>query len=188
MGNGGALTTAASGFEEGVNVVDATFSYTMDQRYSTYEAYRIAFDPYQDAGNSGNLISTTLDDGVPRFRKKVIIAEQGSQLGVNNASDRAAWEMGRRWGRSHSLRLTTDSWRDSAGTLYAPNSLAPVDIPSLKLSGVLWTISEVTYRKGPDGTLCDLVLMPPSAFAVQPTLPANLLPRDVQSIPSGSAR
>jgi prophage tail gpP-like protein len=75
--------------------------------------------------------------------------------------------VGNGWGRSRAVTLTTDSWRDSDGKLYAPNSLVPVNLPSLKIVGQSWLISEVTYRKGENGTQCDLVLMPPPGVQCQ---------------------
>lgn len=179
---------AASGFAEGVNVQRASASFTADQRFSTYQAYRFSFDSFTDLGDAGNLIGETSDPGVDRRRLRVIIAEMGHSLGQQNAIDRARWEASRRWGRSRTVRLTTDAWRDSAGALYVPNTLAPLDLPSLRVDGLLWLISEVTYRKGQQGTECDLVLMPPQAFAVQPALPPYVIPADVAQLPNNLGR
>ena len=76
------------------------------------------------------------------------------------------------------VRVKTDNWRDSSGRLYEPNTLADVDIPSININGKLWLISDVTYRKSEAGTECDLLLMPPESFAVQPTLPPQQVPDD----------
>ena len=175
----GAVRDAASGFKEGVNVLDAAFQMSDDQRFSKYSAYRVSFDTLRDVGQGPNLIAVRNDTGVARNRGKVIIMEQGYQLSLQNAADRASWEAARRWGRSHVLRVTTDSWRDKAGKLYEPNVSVPLDLPTLKVQNVRWLISEVTYRKEAGGTLCDLVMMPPEAFAVRPTLPPYPLPADL---------
>lgn len=88
------------------------------------------------------------------------------------AEDRAKWEAARRWGRSFFVRLNTDSWRDRAGALYTPNTMASLVLPSLKLGSetapVSWVIAQTTYIQGHSGTTCDLVLMPPQAFYQQP--------------------
>jgi prophage tail gpP-like protein len=60
------------------------------------------------------------------------------------------------FGRSTVVSVTTDSWRDSAGRLYAPNTQCLVELPSLHLPSDLLTIGEVTYRTGTGGTFCDL--------------------------------
>jgi prophage tail gpP-like protein len=81
--------------------------------------------------------------------------------------------MTRRKGRSQSIRLTCDSWRDSAGLLWQPNYGVPVDIGALHLSTSLvpWIISEVHYTVDADrGTVADLLLMPKDAFQPQPII------------------
>ncbi|MGI4940908.1 MAG: phage baseplate assembly protein [Janthinobacterium lividum] len=72
-------------------------------------------------------------------------------------------------GRSQTISLTCDSWRDSAGTLWQPNALARVDVPIMRLVNQFWIISEVIYRQDDDGTRADLLLMPPDAFQPEPT-------------------
>ena len=108
-------------------------------------------------------------------------------MGQEVAKDRAAWEALRRWARSADVRLTTDSWRDSAGRLYSPNTLALVDIPSLKVSSKLWSLSEVTYRMSDAGTACEVSMMAPEGFLQQPTLLAPL-PLDILGLPSNLGR
>ena len=89
--------------------------------------------------------------------------------GVDIGSRGATWEMNRRNGRSQSISLTCDNWRNSAGALWKPNSLATVDAPILKLPGKTWLISEVTYRRDDKSIHADLVLMLPDAFALAPS-------------------
>ena len=84
---------------------------------------------------------------------------------------RAQWEKARRYGRSQAATVTVDSWRDSAGTLWMPNRLCPVDLPALKIVGQRWLIASVTYQLGLEGgTRALLVLMPPEAFQPEPNL------------------
>lgn len=162
--------SAASGFEQGVNVQSASLEYSMDQRYSEVLAFIQNLDAFSDAGDDGNLQATVTDPNVPRHRRKIILAESGdAQFAV--LKRRADWEVSRRSGRSRRLQVTTDGWRDSAGKLYAPNTLVPVNFPALKLEPTTWLVSEVTYKRdGQGGTTCDLVIMPPTAFDIQPLL------------------
>lgn len=160
---------AASGFKEGVNVERASFEMSADQQYSEYQVVRMAMDVLQDAGDAGNLVATVTNPNINRHRRRVIVAE-GGDAGAEVAQQRAAWECNRRFGRSAVLRLTTDSWRDSAGQLYRPNTLVDFDLPTLKVKRSSWLISEVTYRRDERGTACDLVIMHPSAFLPQPVL------------------
>ncbi len=165
VGNG----TAASGFVEGVNIETASATYTMDQRFSEYYAYLQSMDVLSDLGVGGNLIGKAFDTGVPRHRRRAIIAESGGG-GTDVAIQRAKWESARRYGRSMQVELTTDSWRDSAGVLWTPNTQAPLSIPSLKIGDVTWLIGSVTYRLDENGTHADLVIMPPQAFNPEPIL------------------
>lgn len=165
------VTEAASGFTEGVNVQAASVRFSQDQRFSEYVAVRMAMDVLADVGEGGNLLGTAYDKGVQRHRRRVLIADaQGDQM---LAVQRAQWEAARRFGRSGQVSITCDSWRDAAGALWTPNTLAPVHIPTLKLDGRKWLIADVSYRRGASGTTCELSLMPPEAFAPQPI---NLYP------------
>ena len=66
------------------------------------------------------------------------------------------------------LNLTTDSWRDSAGALWTPNTLVPLSLPALRLERAMWLISSVSYKLDENGTTADLTIMPPGAFQPQP--------------------
>lgn len=175
---------AASGFKQGVNVQSASLSYAVDDVYSEVLAFILSLDMFLDAGNDGNLIATARDPNVLRHRRKIILAESGD-TDFNVAKRRAYWEVARRSGRSRQLTVVTDGWRDSAGVLYTPNTLVPVDFPALKLPPNKWLISEVTYsRNEGSGTTATLTIMPPQAFAPQPTL---LLPVFTE-VPNGIGR
>lgn len=195
----GAFSLAASGFAEGVNVLSASAQFSADQRFSHYRAFAYSFDHFKDfgIGESANLLATFEDpeipltrraDGKPRYRPRAILSELGKGQAFDNAKKRAAWEAKRRWGRAHVVTLTTDSWRDAGGALYSPNTLAGVDLPSLKVGGVHWLIAEVTYRLSTAGTQCEVQLMPPEAFNVQPTLPPYVIPSDIAQHAAGSGR
>lgn len=160
---------AASGFVEGQNVQHASVEFSAYQRYSIYRAFQQSVDVFRDAGDTGNLIETTYDPNVQRHRELTIISE-GGDAGNAVVKLRANWELARRAGRSRIMRLRTDSWRDSAGALWTPNTLVPVHLPMLKISGT-FVIGEVTYRRDGDaGTVADLVLMSPDAYRPEPVL------------------
>ncbi len=160
---------AACGFKEGINVQVAAAMYGMDGRFSNYDAVRQSLDTCEDIGDGGNLIASVQDPTVPRLRYRAIVAESVFG-GQDVAAQRAEWEKARRFGRSFAVRVTTDSWRDSAGALWAPNTLVPIDLPTLKLKPRTWLVSEVTYKRDGNGTTADLVIMPPQAFYQQPVI------------------
>ena len=110
----------------------------------------------------------TRPDGQPRRRPLAIISEQNYD-GVSLAKLRAQWEMARRRGRSQAVRVECDGWRDSAGRLWEPNWLVPVDLPALKATGQDMIIGDATYIRDERGTRAELLLMPPDAFTVEPS-------------------
>jgi prophage tail gpP-like protein len=167
-GNSGIGTRkAASGFKEGINVASAGAVYSMDGRFSDYDAVYQGLDTLQDIGNGGNLIAHVTDPGVPRLRYRAIVSENVAG-GSTVAEQRANWELAARMGRSMQVRLSTDGWRDSAEKLYEPNTLVDIDLPGLKLTPKTWLIADVTYMRDSQGTRADLVIMPPQAFYPEP--------------------
>jgi prophage tail gpP-like protein len=166
----------ASGFTLGDNIEAADIMFSMDQRYSEYEGHLISTMALgTDAGvNSPGVGEIVRDDDVPRFRKLYVISEQ-FVLGQPLAGKRAIWEKNRRWGQSFAFSVTCDAWRDAAGKLWAPNMLAPIDAPQLKVSNKSWLIGTVTYLRDEHGQHCHLGLWPPEAFTVEPTSPNYLV-------------
>jgi len=193
---------AASGIQEGVNVQQAAASFSMNGRFSEYCVFLQSIATFDDIGQGGNLLATVQDQAVPRRRRHTLVAEVGGGgAGLDVSRLRAFWEFNRRLGRSYQLRVTVDSWRDKAGQLWRPNTLVPLDLPSLKIQtrsngsnatqDIAWLISEVTYHKDAQhGTRAELLIMPQQAFLREPVL-FQPLPPDVdlalQAVP-GIAR
>ncbi len=168
---------AGSGFVQGKNVEQADVELGMDQRYSEYWVCGMGANMYEDAGNNPMLIKKLIDPGVPRHRRKAIVIDAGPEsiqqaIGIK----RAIWEMNRRAARSRSIRVTVDAWRDANGKLWEPNTLAPIEIPALKLPAEKWVISEVSYQRDENGTHADVILMPADAFQPEPYYPFPFFP------------
>lgn len=173
----------ASGIAEGVNAEAGRVIFAWDQRFTQYDVLLMQMNTLGDTtvtaeGNAGwNLRARLKDDtaasgrhdGKPRRRRRVIVVEQ-QWGGEDLALKRARWELARRFGRSQAVQVTTDSWRDSAGVLWEPNWLVPLNLPHLKIVGEDWLLMEVTYRRDNTGTHADLTLMPPEAVQPQPIL------------------
>ena len=172
-------TQAASGFQEGVNVQAGSARYSIRERFSDYFAFTIGTSTLSDVLSPNSLLAGSVTDPtVTRFRPMALITSE-MQQNITPAGQadgppqyvaalRANWEKARRYGRSQAVTLTCDSWRDSAGTLWAPNTLAPINLPHLKLTGKTWVISEVSFMRGESGTTAELTLMPPEAFMPEP--------------------
>lgn len=171
----------ASGFKEGVNVQAVQSTINVAERYTSIAAIwqdtsvlsqGTDTQPLPYVNDQSKAVDKSFPlraDGKPRYRPLLILAEQGQ--GQNNlVPQRIQWEMARRWGRSQSVTVTVDSWRDSAGKLWTPNQYADIDLPSCKVSGT-WIISTVTYLRDTSGTRADVTLMPAQAFTPQPAMP-----------------
>lgn len=169
----------SSGVTEGQNVEEAAAKYSMDERFSEYTVYLQSMETLNDAGSGSSLLATKKDPGVPRFRRKDLIAEAGSG-GLDISIKRANWEAARRMGRSMQLQVKVDSWRDSAGALWTPNQLVPISLPTLKTADKEWLLGEVTFSRDASGTGAHLLLMPPDAFNPEP----RLLQPDFADVPS----
>ena len=127
-------------------------------------------NPLVDDTGYGAVTKATANDpdvAKMRYRNRIIIVE--STMNTTELAQQAIdWEMNRRYGRSKVLQVTIDNWRDSAGKLWEPNTLIPVNIPKMGINDVLWLLAEVTFIKDDQGTVAQMVLMPPAAFSVQP--------------------
>lgn len=161
---------SASGFSQGINVQAAQAAYRMDERFSDIITRFLPVSLFDDAGDGGDIEAHVTDAQVPRHRLKYIITES-SIPGLDIGKLRAQWEIARRFGRGLRVSLTADSWRDSAGALWAINTLAPLSLPILKIDKVSWTIAEVSFLRDEQGTRAELSLMPPEAFTVAPPPP-----------------
>lgn len=176
---------AASGFVEKENIEEAIVRKSMAGRFQSITVIlqntsSLFHSPGGDSQLAADIKNITtgkpaIDPGVKRYRPMLISAEMGD-AGYQVSQQRAQWEVNRRYGRSQSVQLVTDSWRDASGALWRPNTLAPVSLPTLKMaSGKNMLISEVVFRLDSDGTHAEIVLMPPEAFLPEPIVlnPSN---------------
>jgi prophage tail gpP-like protein len=171
----------ASGFMQGVNVEVAETNLTMDQRFSEYEGFLISTQIFGDTTGKPPARGEIATDGaVPRFRRHILISEQ-TDMGKSLVHDRVQWEANRRAGRSIGVTVTCDSWRDSAGKLWAPNHQAAAEIPAVKAPRGNLTIASVTYTRGLDGEHAIVLLMPASAFQPEPA-PFQPMPVGVSDV------
>lgn len=167
-------TKMASGFAEGANVQEASVAAADDMLFSVYIPLLNAQDSLKQIGPGGNSAGNAVPDPlVKRFRPMVVVSDQPLQ-GQTLAQQRAVWEATRRRGRALTAHVTADSWRDSAGTLWTHNMLAPLNLPRLQVTKVEWIIATWAFSRDPrSGTIARLTLMAPEAFSVQPTVLGN---------------
>lgn len=169
----------SSGFVEGKNVEEAVVRRSMAGRFSnvtmilqnTSSLFSAPGDNSQLAAQFENITTgkPATDPGVKRYRPMLISAEMGD-MGYVVSQQRAQWEVNRRFGRSQSIQVVTDSWRDQQGKLWEPNTLVPVSFPTLKVNTKNHLlIAEVVFRLDMGGgTHAEITLMPKEAFSPQP--------------------
>lgn len=171
---------AASGFTLGRNIERLQRVRSMAGRYSTVQAIvmgEVTLFTMPGASNAYAEQMTVLsspanakatDPGVTRTRNMLVPIEIGDEDG-KVAKQRVLWEVNRRYGRAYPITLTCDSWRDRAGNLWLPNTLARLDLGDGNPQDLL--IGELTLRQTvDDGTHADVVLMDPAAFAPEPII------------------
>jgi prophage tail gpP-like protein len=166
----------ASGFTQGVNVEQATVTFSMDQRFQQYEAHILSSDAFSNQGGAAaTAAGIAYDNGVPRFRKRIIVSEQYFQ-GQPIADQRAQWECNRRQGRSMAVTLRCDAWRDTAGSLWNLNYSAPLYIPAIKAAPADgdWIIGAVTFQRDEMGQHALVTMMPAAAFLPEPQGDLNI--------------
>lgn len=132
-----------------------------------------------DAVSSGAVAE---DPGIARDRPLLIPAELGDDKVYTVTTKRVQWEVARRYGRANTVTLTCDSWRDTAGNLWAVNRRAPVRLKDGRELDLV--IAEIVFRQGEDGTRADLVLMPPEGLMPEPLLLPALSNEGIQAINS----
>lgn len=174
--------TAASAIVYGENVQAFEVTNSMDQRYSEIVCCAQSMAAWGDLPGS-DFFDTETDPNVPRHRRMCIVLEQVADQPQDFTIKKAKWEIARRAGRSAVVTATVDSWRDSGGNLWLPNTLAPVDVPGLRETDKTLCIAQATFRRSSEtGTTADLVLMPKYAFKPEPI---SLLPLNEAEVPVG---
>lgn len=175
-------TQASSGIAYGVNVEGWSVDRSADQRFSDYVASATPVESMgqldaQSGTPGSDFFYRAKDPGVQRHRLKYLVVDSMAQNPWDFTQKRAEWERSRRAGRALIVTATVSSWRDSAGTLWGPNVLIPVDMPAARGNDHLIT-SQVTFmRNDRTGTTADLTVMPKGAFTIEPVtlVPVNTM-------------
>lgn len=164
--------TASSGFAYGTNVQSWSVTNAMDERYSEIVCAATGLMAFNYLPG-GDFYHTEKDPNVPRHRRRCIVLDPVGAPPDQDPKDftitKAKWEIARRAGRATIVRATVDSWRDKDGRLWAPNTLAPFQLPGLRLAKKTLVLSEVVFRRDDQsGTTATLTAMPREAFVPEP--------------------
>ena len=148
----------------GTEVLEASVTDSESDRFSLYR-----FKGQQQGSDTltgvqaAEIQGEATDPEVERFRPNVQIAEaQGTNATLR---ERARWEAARQAGLSHRPQVVVRDWRNSAGSLWRPNTLVQMVDDFLEVDGELLIVS-VTYQSDSAGRRATLALSRPEAFDV----------------------
>ena len=108
-----------------------------------------------------NVSAECEDEGVDRYRPKVIISESASD--ANEVKVRAQHEAGQRLAKAQTLSIEVYGWRQENGELWNVGNLTPVKIPFFGIDTDL-LISTVSFNKSRGGTTTSLGLVSPDSL------------------------
>lgn len=178
-------TYATTDLVWGKNLITASAQYRAGDRYRDYKV--LGHRPGTDnstAEADASIVGRASDPSVSRPRTLTIMA---SGITTNElAARRAAWEAAVRAGRSASVDVTLQGWRQDNGDLWWPNLLVDVMIPALRIEYHTMIIGEVQFTRNlTEGTMTRLTLKRADAYLPEP-LPTK--PTKVKADPWASVR
>lgn len=148
---------------EGVNVIFASGSRDVSDRYSDYIVKGQAAGSDDRNGKAvAQVRGEARDPAVTRYRPLLIIGEEQSDQAA--LKKRARWEAAVRSGRSVAAQITVPGWLMANGRPFAHGMRADCDVPSARLSGSL-LIERLSFsRDAQGGTVTTFDLVPPEAW------------------------
>lgn len=170
IGNPGTSGAIAGRIEEGANVLSASAGDEGSERFSEYLVKGQASGSDRRNGKAAAQIRGNASDaGVTRYRPMIVIGEEQSD--ASSLASRAEWEARVRAGRGQKLGVTVPGWfteggqEAGAGTVWKAGTRATCRIPSCRIDAVLLVQRVRFSRSGDQGTVTELELVPPEAWA-----------------------
>lgn len=160
IGTGRAVTALV----QGQNILSASADYDAKGRFSEYRV--LAQNKGSDAEHGDKaaaVVGIAYDATVGRYRPRVITGEAPKDAAT--AKRRAAWEASVRAGRSASVEVTVQGWRQGDGTLWPLNAMCRCTIPYLRVDQDLMIGKVVHKLSDTGGTTTTLTLRSPLAYA-----------------------
>lgn len=167
-GSGG---NASSSLQLGINILSASAGFDYTDVYSNYQVkgQKTGTDDSfgdQAAKSQGQATDSSLT------RKRVLIVRQTGQADANTCQQRATYEQQIRQAKAGEMRYKVVGWRQADGSLWRPNQMVQISDPIMDFFGYL-LISECIYTIDDSGQICELVVIPPGAFATEPETKAK---------------
>jgi prophage tail gpP-like protein len=155
--------------KEGENFLAGNSTISLKERFSDYVVNGQQSGAEGLNGNRWKAFKATAKDiNVKRFRPLVILAENA--MGASGARRRASWEATVRAAKSISFSCTVPEFRNEKGALWKVNTLAKVEVPSLRVKREM-LITEVSFEIGDGGRVTSLQFKRPDAFLLESEVP-----------------
>ncbi|WP_445179551.1 phage baseplate assembly protein [Pseudomonas sp. McL0111] len=167
-GSGG---RASDVLELGKNVLSANAPMDYSQVFSEYRVIGQQKGSDTKSGRAVSEVESTAAD-LSFKRRRTTVINEGTQLTLELAQQRAQWESATRMGRAQSTTYQVQGWRQSNGDLWRHNTLVRVKDSVLQFDGDM-LISKVTYSLSAQGSITTLHVAPPHTFDANPTPPKN---------------
>ena len=163
IGSGGRAATA---LKVGHNILGGDASLDFKDVYGEYVCKGQRAGDDLDFGDAVAGVSASLKDDTVT-RRRVLLIKSSGQTDGGTAIERVRYERAHRRGKALATSYTVQGWRQEDGSLWKHNQLVRVIDPIIGFDNEL-LISEVTYEKAEQGTLCHIKVCPPDAFVIDP--------------------
>lgn len=154
--------------EQGRNVLSCSVTLDACKRFSRYIVSGQQKGTDAVFGKACSVRGEVTDAQVTRYRPLFIQASQQGAAGYMR--QRAVWEKTTRRAEGLTVSVSVQGWRDDEGRLWEPGTMVQVHLPAFNLTQPL-LLASVSFSKSASGTLADLELRDPAAFAQEPEDP-----------------
>ncbi|WJV61349.1 baseplate protein [Pectobacteriaceae bacterium C52] len=153
----------------GENILTCDTEQSIRDRFSVYtvSGQRKSDDIDFGETTTSAIRAKTVDGGINRYRPLII--KQTGNATTSSCGDRSDFEAKRRAAKTDEVTYTVQGWRQGNGELWRPNMTVIVYDPVLDFDNREMVISEVTYSKDENGTICELRVGPSEAYLHKPT-------------------
>jgi prophage tail gpP-like protein len=177
-------TELGSGLAVGKNIEAITCTKSTLGTFSTYNAVLNAYSASAEDEGIPQLPVYTLVARANRLRPMYFVTQQ-SAADRRFIEKRTNWMAAQAYGRSRRVRILTDGWRDSEGSIWIPNINYTVSAPVVGIpDGTALLLAEVTFILDRNGRHAELVFGPRQGFIPEPVV-LDVLPMD-ESLETGA--
>lgn len=159
------LTTAPASLTEGVNILSISADYSQVDRYEKYVVLAQQNSSDTVSGPAATQVRGEATDKDMDRPDRVLLITAERVASKGKAKERAEWESKVRAARGDKVSVTVQGWHPNATPyIWRHGDLVSVKSPTVGILGIM-LISDVTLRRGNDGTFTDLTLVRPDAFS-----------------------